>query len=203
MLQIRTIVAGAAALALLAGCGNSGDTTGTPTTGPQPTSTGQSGGAPKVGTPLDVKAFEAAPCTAVTPAQVETFGLPGVTGKVNSTAPGPACVWTGVNTAAKASPGLVFLPDGTNLGTIYANKDNGTYAAFEELPAIQGYPAALTMAADQRTSGNCEISLGVSDDRAILFTFSSLNGSPRYADPCGSLTEFANLAVTTIKAGAK
>ncbi|ANZ35458.1 hypothetical protein BBK82_04550 [Lentzea guizhouensis] len=202
-MQIRTIVAGTAALALLAGCGSSGGTTGTPTPTSQPTGTGQSGGAPKVGTPLDVTVFEAAPCTAVTPAQVEAFGLTGVTGKVNTTAPGKACLWTGVNTAARSSPGLVILPDGTNLGTIYANKDNGTYAAFEELPAIQGYPAALTLAADLRAQGNCEISVGVSDDRAILFTFSSLSGSPRFADPCGSLTEFANLAITTIKAGAK
>jgi hypothetical protein len=202
LLQIRSVVAGAAALALLTACGG-GDTAGTPTNAPQPTSTSKSGGAPEVTTPLDVKAFEAAPCTAVTRAQLDAYGLPGVNGKVNTSTPGAGCLWAGAVTDALASPGLVILPDGTNLDTIYANKDNGTYAAFEELPAIQGFPAALTMAADLRKDGNCEISVGVSDEKAILFTFSSLEGSAKGADPCGSLTEFANLAITTIKAGAK
>jgi hypothetical protein len=37
----------------------------------------------------------------------------------------------------------------------------------------------------------------------MLASFSSFAGSPKYADPCAAVTEFANLAITTIKAGAK
>lgn len=203
-MRIRTVVVGAAALALLAGCGTGGGTAGTPTNQPQPTSTSSSGGgAPKVQNPLDLKAFEAAPCSAVTPAQIEAYGLPGVAGKVNPTSPGPGCSWLGASTAAKASPGLVILPEGTNLDSIYSNKDNGTYAVFEPLPDIQGYPALLNLAVDQRSSGSCTIAVGASEAKAILFDFQSIKGSSRFADPCGAVVEFANLAMTTIKAGAK
>ena len=153
--------------------------------------------------PLDVKAFEANPCSTVTPAQVEAYGLPGVAGRVNTGSPGAACSWLGASTPAKAAPALTILPEGTNLDSIYSNKDNGTYAVFEVLPAIQGYPAVLTLAVDQRSSGDCTIVVGVSDEKAILFTFQSVKGSSRLADPCGSVIEFANLAITTIKAGAK
>jgi hypothetical protein len=201
-LRIRTIAAGAAALALLAGCGDSGGTTGTPTTATQPSGTGNGGGAPKIENPLDVKAAESDACGTLTPAQVQAFGLPGVTGRVNNTAAGGGCVWVGVNTPAKMSPGLAFLPDGTNLSTILPNKDT-TYEAFEQLPAIQGYPAYMALVADLRKSGDCSVLVGVSDVKAILFSFQSEEGSPKFADPCAAVTEFADLAVTTIKAGAK
>ena len=200
-LRIRTLVAGTAALALLAGCGTGGGTTGTPTNAPQPTSTSTSGGAPKVSNPLTLTAFGAAPCTAVTAAQLTAYGLPGVTGSVNTGAPGPACKWSGALTAAEMSTGMVILPEGTSLGSVYGK--SGSYAVFEERPAIQGHPAALALVADQRKDGDCDVIVGASDERAILFTFQSSEKSKYFADPCAGVTEFANLAITTIKAGGK
>ena len=190
------------ALALLAGCGTGGGTTGTPTTATQPTSAGNSDGPPKIQNPLDVKAFEADPCSMVTPAQVEAFGLPGVAGKVNTLSPGAACSWLGNSTPARMSPGAAILPDGTNLASIYPNRDTA-YRAFEPQPAIQGYPAFIALVADSRKEGNCSLLVGVSDEKALSVTFQSDEGSPKYADPCGAATEFANLVITTIKAGAK
>lgn len=201
-MRIRTIVAGTAALALLAGCGDSGGTAGTPTTAGQPTSSGNGGGAPKIENPLDVKAFEADPCSTVTPAQVEAFGMPGVSGRVNNTALGTACIWLGASTAAKMAPGVAFLPEGTNLSTVVPNKDN-IYKAFEPQPAVQGYPAYIALVSDARDNGDCDLLVGVSDDKALTFTFQSDKGSPKFADPCAGVTEFANLAITTMKAGAK
>ncbi|SMD24150.1 DUF3558 domain-containing protein [Lentzea albidocapillata] len=201
-MRIRTIVAGTAAVALLAGCGDSGGTTGMPTTATQSTSADDSGGAPKIESPLDVKAFEAAPCNTVTPAQVEAFGLPGVTGRVNSNELGAACIWLGASTPAKMAPGIAFLPEGTNLSTILPNKAN-IYAAFESQPAIQGYPTYIALVSDARTNGDCALLVGVSDVKAVTFTFQSNQGSPKFADPCAGITEFANLAITTMKAGAK
>jgi hypothetical protein len=201
-LRIRNIAAGIAALALLTGCGTGGGTTGTPTNATQPTtSAGNSGGAPKVSNPLDLAAVEAAPCNAVTAAQLTAYGLPGVTGSVNTGAPGPACQWSGTFTAAEMSVGMVVLPSGTSLNSIYAKKD--TYPVFEERPAIQGHPMAVALVVDQRKEGNCEIVVGASDQRAITFTFLSDEKSKYFADPCAGVTEFANLAITTIKAGAK
>jgi hypothetical protein len=201
-LRIRTLVAGTAALALLAGCGNSGGTTGTPTPGTQPTSTGNSGGAPKVQNPLDVKAFDADPCSAVTATQVQAFGLSGVSGRTNPGAVGAACIWLGTSTPAKMSPGIAILPDGTSLSSVIAKKDS-TYQVFEQLPDIQGYPAYLALVSDGRKSGSCELLVGVSDQRTIGSTFQSSTGSSKFSDPCGAATEFAGLAITTIKAGAK
>jgi hypothetical protein len=202
-LRIRTIVVGTATLALLAGCSTSGGgTTGSPTSAPPPTSGSNSAGAPKIQNPLNVKAFEADPCSAVTAAQVQAFGLPGVNGRVNTNDLGPACVWLGSSTPAKMAPGIAFLPEGTNLSTILPNKDT-TYEKFEQLPDIQGYPAYMALVSDQRNGGGCSVLTGVSDTKAILFTFLSDKGSPKYADPCAAATEFANLAITTIKAGAK
>ena len=202
-LRIRNIVAGTAALVLLAGCGTGGGTTGTPTNAPQPTSTsaGNSGGAPKVSNPLDLGAVEAAPCNAVTAAQLTAYGLPGVSGSVNTGAPGPACQWSGTFTAAEMSLGMVVLPSGTSLNSIYAKKDK--YPVFEERPAVQGYPVAVALIVDQRKEGNCEIVVGASDERAITFTFLSDEKSKYFADPCAGATEFANLAITTIKAGVR
>ncbi|KJK42050.1 hypothetical protein UK23_39050 [Lentzea aerocolonigenes] len=200
-MRIRTIAAGAAALALLAGCGTgNGGTTGTPTTVTQPTS--DSNSAPKIKSPLDLKAFEADPCSTVTAAQVQAFGLPGVSGKVNATSPGPACSWLGSSTPAKMTPAVSIFPEGTNLSTILPNKDT-TYEKFEQLPDIQGYPSYMALVSDQRSGGNCSVLTGVSDTKAILTSFQSDKGSPKYADPCAAATEFANLAITTIKAGAK
>jgi hypothetical protein len=189
-LRIRTVIAGTAALVLLAGCTSGGGTTGTPTNATQPTSTSDSsgGGAPKVSNPLDLKAVEAAPCSAVTAAQVTAFGLPGVNGSVNTS-------------DAEMTPSFTVLPEGTSLKTTYAKKDS--YGFFEERPAIQGYPAVVALLADQRKEGSCDIVVGASDDRSILFTFLSDEKSKYFADPCAGVTEFANLAITTIKAGAK
>jgi len=199
-LRIRSIVVGTAALALLAGCGTG--TTGTPTTASPPTSTSNSGGAPKIDDPLDVKSFVADPCSAITAAQIQAFGLPGVSGRNNTSAVGSSCVWLGASTAGKMAPGMTLLPDGTDLRTILPNKDS-TYQYFEPRPAVQSYPAYIALSVDQRKDGGCELLVGVADDKAFLFTFSSFNGSPKFADPCAAVTEFADLAITTIKAGAK
>ncbi|GAA3658674.1 uncharacterized protein DUF3558 [Lentzea atacamensis] len=206
-MRIPTIVAGTAALALLAGCGDSGGTTGTPTTATTPTSNSSGGGdttangAPKVKNPLDVKAFEANPCGMATPAQVEAFGLPGVTGRVNSGAPGASCIWLGASAPSKITPSATLIPGGKGLDAMYQNKDS--YAAFEVLPAIQGYPAIMNLQVDQRADGNCDVSVGLSDEVALLVLIVTEKGSPRFADPCGAATEFANQVITTIKAGAK
>lgn len=199
-MRIRTIVAGTAALALLAGCGDSGGTTGTPTTASQPPSS--SGGAPKIENPLDVKAFEAAPCSMATPDQVQAYGLPGVAGRVNTTSPGASCVWLGSSTPAKMAPGVTILPEGTNLSTIVPTAAT-TFETFETQPAIQGYPTYMALVADSRKNGYCSVLVGVSDEKAVSVSFQSDKGSPRFADPCAAVTEFANLVITTIKAGAK
>ncbi|GGN26529.1 hypothetical protein GCM10011609_81490 [Lentzea pudingi] len=201
-MRIRTIVAGTAALALLAGCGDSGGTTGTPTAASQPTSSGNGGVVPEIDNPLDVKAFEADPCTTVTPAQVEAFGLPGVSGRVNNTEVSKACIWLGASTPAKMAPGVAFFPDGTNLSTIVPSKDT-IYKAFEPQPAIQGYPTYIALVSEARDKGDCALLVGVSDTKAVTFTFQSDQGSPKFADPCAGITEFANLAITTMKAGVK
>ncbi|WP_434448934.1 DUF3558 domain-containing protein [Lentzea sp. E54] len=200
-MRIRTVVAGTTALVLLAGCDSSGGGDGTPTNAPQPTSTSNSAAAPKVSNPLDLKAAEADPCGVVTAAQLQAYGLPGVVGSVNTTAPGPACLWPGSITDAEMSPGVIVLPDGTNLESIYAKKGS-TYPVFEPQPEVQGHPAVIALAVDQRTEGSCEIFVGASDDRVILFTIQSDEKSKYFADPCAGVTEFANLAITTIKAGA-
>ncbi|HEX7308509.1 DUF3558 domain-containing protein [Lentzea sp.] len=202
-MRIRNIVVSAAAVALLAGCGTGGGTAGTPTNATQPTTSSAAGGAPEVKNPLTLSAFESAPCSTVTPAQVESFGMPGVAGKVNTSSPGPSCIWLGASTPAKVAPALTILPEGTNLDSVYKNKDNGTYAVFEPMADVQGYPAVLTLANDERSKGNCEIVVGATADKAILFTIQAITGSSKFADPCGAVTEFANLAITTIKAGAK
>ncbi|WP_394613141.1 DUF3558 domain-containing protein [Lentzea sp. JNUCC 0626] len=200
-MRIRTIVAGTAALVLLAGCGTNGGTSGTPTTASQPTSTSNSAGAPKVSNPVDVKVAEAAPCGVVTAAQLQTYGLSGVEGSLNTTSAGAGCLWPGTFTPAAMSPGMIILPDGTNLESIYAKKDS-TYPVFEPLE-VQGYPAAIALVVDERKSGDCELFVGVSDERAIMFSLQSEEKSKYYADPCAGATEFANLGMTTIKAGAK
>ncbi|MFD4675200.1 DUF3558 domain-containing protein [Lentzea sp. NPDC058450] len=200
-MRIRTVVAGAAALVLLAGCGTSGGTSGTPTTASQPTSTSNSAGAPKISNPIDVKVAEGDPCGVVTAAQLQTFGLPGVAGSLNTTSAGAGCSWPGTFTDAEMSPGMIISPAGTGLESLYAKKDS-TYPVFEPLE-VQGYPAAIAMVVDNRKKGKCELFVGVSEDRVIMFSLQSDEKSKYFADPCAGATDFANLGMTTIKAGAK
>lgn len=206
-LRIRGIAVGvisAITVLFAAGCGGGG-TTNTTT----PTSTSQSAGngattahgAPKVKSPLAWESFKAAPCSVITTEQLKTIGVPGVTGKVNPSAPGPACIWQGDVTSSRVTPGVGFPEGGEGLDTVYERKS--TYQLFEPQPDVQGYPALLASNADLRTSGDCALVVGITDSQIASFTVQMGNKAPRYADPCGLLTEIANQVITNIKAGAK
>jgi hypothetical protein len=206
-LRIRSIAAVTViAVLLAAGCGGGGTpstTTPTPTSQSDGAGNGDTtpNGAPKVKSPLAWESFKAAPCTVITTDQLAAIGVPGVTGKVNPSAPGPACIWQGEVTSSRITPGVGFPEGGEGLDTVYQRKS--TYQLFEAQPDVQGYPALLASNADLRTSGDCALVVGITDSQIAAFSVQMGNKAPRYSDPCGLLTEIANQVITNIKAGAK
>ncbi|KOV82700.1 DUF3558 domain-containing protein [Nocardia sp. NRRL S-836] len=207
-LRIRGIAVGtisAIAVLLAAGCGGGG-TAGTPAPTPTSQSSGSGGdttanGAPKVKSPLAWDRYRSDPCSVLTTDQLAALGVPGVTGKVNPTSPGPSCIWQGQVSSQSIAPSVGFPTGDGGLDYLYEAKD--TYKLFQVLPAVQGYPAVLASAADQRASGNCAMAVGITDSQIVSLTVQISKQAPRYADPCGLLTEIANQVVTNIKAGAK
>lgn len=207
-MRIRSITVGViSAIVLLAGCGGGGGATGTPTATPPSSQSSEGGGdktehgAPKVKTPLEYQSAKSNPCGTITTAQLQALGIDATTGKPNPGVPGAACIWHGAGKLALTTPGVAFVDGGNGLDTLYQQKD--TLAVFEVVGPVQGFPAVIASPADLRSGGDCDLSVGVADNQTIAFSMQMSNGAPRFSDPCGLLTEFANQVITNIKAGAK
>jgi hypothetical protein len=201
------VLAGLAALLLAGGC--SSPTTGTATAGTSsapatsvaaPTS--NTNGAPKVATPVDSTKYQSAPCSVVTPAQVQTLNITPRKGYV----PANACGWDLPNNNIGMSPGGVtagfvlhpMKPDEPlGLAGIY-----GYYHAIgssppSRLPDIQGQPAVMV-----KPTNKCDVYVGLTDN--LVFHVSVLITDPQSTtvDPCALAQNFAAAAMTTMKSAA-
>ncbi len=179
----------------LAGC-----TAGAGSPIPSPTTTTTDSvnlnGAPHVANPLDTAKMQANPCGSVTGAQLDQLNI-GTTGKPDNVG-GPTCDWGSDSDPTKSGATISYLTSAAGLSTVYGQK--GTYALFQPLPPINGYPAVIAAQSDERSTGNCDVTVGVSDKLAMDVVL-TVNSGPQQADPCTPAEQLAADAISNIRSG--
>ena len=198
------ITLGAALVVTLLAASCSSTATGAPsssatTSATTETSTTDLAGAPHIANPLDTSKAQQNPCGTVQTAQLTALGI-GTTPKVTSTTLGPACTWSGSDTATRtnANGSVTFLTAGSGLSSVYSARS--TYAVFQVWPAVDGYPAVSALPVDERPHGNCDVTVGVSDSLALDVSYYA-NDAQYKSDPCGAAQRLASDAVSNIKDG--
>jgi Protein of unknown function (DUF3558) len=201
---VRRVVTAVAAGTVLtvAGC-SSPPVTGTPGA----SSTGASSsdalpaGTPNVAHPLDTTAFQKAPCSVLTAAQLTKLTITA-TGKPKLDDPlGPVCSWHDTNGPSKMSVTVYIVTAGQGLAGIYSQKD--TYKVFQPLPDIDGYPA-VTAQNDDPKQGNCVVSVGVSNKlfvNVLVGLKTGADAAPDMANPCPRNQTVAAAVMATLKGG--
>jgi hypothetical protein len=168
---------------------------------PPAPSSGQlpSDGAPKVKSPLDTRRFQQNPCQVLTPTQLQRLNLPAQ-GQPGQAPLGPKCDWTNRETRGNVQ---VHWTDKNPRGLSgdYAARKAGKFAYFVELPEIEGFPAVAAHVADTRDLGDCNVSVGVTDQLTFLTFVQLSQARVGTRDPCDAAREVAGMALRTMKAG--
>lgn len=187
-----TLIAGAA----LAACApNPGGSAG-PTSGGTSATQSLPAGTPNVANPIDVAKFRTAPCTVLTAAQLQQLNV-GASGKADSDANSPGCTWSDLQGPSKMAPGVTFGPAGHGLADVFSQK--ATYQYFQQLPDIAGYPAVIALSADSRSQGNCDITIGVSNQQFIDVGVTVDTSASDATAPCGRNQTVAADMIATLK----
>ncbi|MEV4600346.1 DUF3558 domain-containing protein [Amycolatopsis sp. NPDC049253] len=116
----------------------------------------------KVSTPLPTDAVLNDPCALLSAGQAGKIGLK-TPGKLDDRTP-KACTWESSGNAEN-SVGIGALPQNKNgLSDIYSGKSS---AAYFTPVTIEGYPAVFTDKSDDRSSGSCQLWIGITDQLAV------------------------------------
>jgi hypothetical protein len=159
------------------------------------TSVGKSA-APPVTNPLDVVKFEQNPCTVLTTEQAtQVASLTTTSG--NSGGATPICSWRDENHNSIA---FSFVRGG-GLSDAYAYQDSES-GYFKVAPDVSGYPAIFSGTSDDRTTGGCQLIIGVRNDEEMTVYSTLRPSSPNYSDPCSLTQKAAQAAIATLKGGA-
>lgn len=159
-------------------------------------------GAPKVANPLDATAFLAKPCTALTPAQLASLGLPGP-GTPDTNSPvagstGPSCGWKDSSQGKYTE--VAFITGNQNgLADIYRGRSTGQFDGYWVETMVEGYPGVFKGFAgpDPRKDGSCELDVGISDTLEFLVV-----EQDRLAEKsCDRASLIASMVITTVRAG--
>lgn len=190
---IWTGLLGASLLALTA-CTGGDPANGTPApTSSPPASTGLQGGAPPVPSPLNPAAIEAAPCSAITPEQVASLGLPQKSTEPHTDENG-SCTWR-FATGGKPSSFSGSLVKGVGLQSLYMRNQSGGLPLFEPFTA-SGYPAAVYYATANRPPGECALTAALRDDLGYTI---SVSVDPPLGDGCELGKKVAGFVVEYLK----
>lgn len=138
------------------------------------------------------------PCSVVTDQQ---------RGQLNVTAPGipqqnnfePGCRWQDANGPSKADITVTFKDPQSFEGLSFIYSARGDYSYFKTYPSIEGYPGVA--AADQ-IPGQCDVYVGLSDERAIDIRVELGRGQEKpadHTDPCNRALTVAHDVVKTLK----
>jgi hypothetical protein len=158
-------------------------------------------GAPKVDTPLDTTRYQQDPCQALTAAQAQELNV-NHPGEPRDGALGNACEFPG-RSDVRALVELAFLDENPfGLSAVYQANEDGKYEEFNVPPPIEGYPAVMPIATDDRPNGGCEVFVGVSDEIAFALFIRLSTANVGELDPCETAAMVAGMALRTMKEGA-
>ncbi|MEU5257641.1 DUF3558 domain-containing protein [Amycolatopsis sp. NPDC021455] len=192
-----------AAAILVAGC--STDVTGhaTPSTDAATSANpgGDGLGVPKVAQPIDTARYEKQPCAALTAGQLSQLGIttqpkPDLANKL-----GPSCEWNAFDQAG-FTIGATLLTVGSSLAKVYKQHDQGQWPFFKPVADVSGYPGVLLDSLDAQPKGKCQLVVAVRDDLVYSVQGDLDPDSTDYANPCSIVQKAAEMAVSTMKAGA-
>lgn len=196
MTMRRSLVLLIAAGALVAGC--SGTTSGTASTAPSSApaeSSGSSGSAPKVASPLNTSAIESNACSALSAAKRTELGLGE--GEQRTTSVGPGCSLFAADDRLNQIEISPVLANKNGLSDVYDTKANNEYF---EPTEISGYPAVYAASLDARKSGKCGLFVGVTDQLAVNILVQYDNG-PGASEPCPVAQKVGEAMIETLKEG--
>ncbi|MEV4600343.1 DUF3558 domain-containing protein [Amycolatopsis sp. NPDC049253] len=196
---VASTVAALTAAGLLAACsgGDSGGST-TPSSAPSSGSSGGDGVDPalKVPAPLPTGDLLNNPCAVLSASQLTTIGLK-TEGVPDDRTP-KACSWVS-STLAQNSVGIGALPqNAAGISDIYDGKSS---AAYFTPTTVDGYPGVYTDKADLRSSGTCQLWVGVTDQLAVAVGTTIGVGSNK-SNPCPIAEKVATAMIEHLKGAA-
>ena len=204
LIRKKLSLAAATALAALAlaGCsqttiGNANPTTVAPSSATVSAPSQSSAKAPAVKTPLNASKFVRDPCLTLTQAQQQQFEgtKPGTRTDSDS---GVGCAWNlGAN--GSTGTGVNFVPSVTNgLTHLYEQNSAGFFkSGYFQPTEVEGYPAAYNEVADNRTGGQCGLSVGISDNIFFDVLIQGRTGT----DGCKAALNVAKAVLHTVQGG--
>ncbi len=147
--------------------------------------------------PLDVEPFLNRPCDVLTPEQAAEWTVSNPEQVPDERAySGPACEFQ-PDDFYRVSFGIAIM-NGDGLESVYQRRD--TLQLFEPTE-VAGYPGAFNDSADRRSGGDCGLTVGVAEDRALDVLISVRDRqSPEYTDPCPVAARIMEQMIETIGA---
>lgn len=202
MRKSRAVRLGAVTLAaatVLAACSGGGDTSGSPASSRAATTTGSPGGAaPQVPAPLNIVQVKTDACKALSAQQIDQIGLVGP-GKPTSISIGPGCTWASQAYATNVAGIGLVTANQLGLNNIYNKKDQ--YKGYFEPTTVEGYPAVYAAQTDGRSTGECLLWFGLTDqDYALVET--GIGAGPNRSNPCPVADRIATAVIEHLKGAA-
>nr|AXL06372.1 DUF3558 domain-containing protein [uncultured bacterium] len=195
--KVAVVVASAA---LLSGCSENVAGNATPSTSAATDSPSASSDVPKVATPIDTARYEKEPCAALTADQLSMLGITTQPKPDLATTPGPGCEWNAFDEVGLTVDGTL-LTAGSSLAGVYQKHEAGAWKFFQPVPDVSGYPGVLFD--DKAQPHNfCGMSVAVRDDLIYSMQVTIDPEKKEANDPCSLTRKIAEMAVSTMKAGA-
>lgn len=151
------------------------------------------GEAPAVADPLEVGELRNDPCGALSAEQLSALGVVDA-GTRDVDSGNPECHWhlsTSLLHVVAISPAL---SDDGGLSDLYAQKQ---YQQYFEPTEVDGYPAVYASVLEQRSRGNCELWVGVTDELAVVIKTYFLE-----VEPCPVTERIATAMIEHARGGA-
>ncbi|GAA4537773.1 DUF3558 domain-containing protein [Amycolatopsis samaneae] len=190
------LLAVAAAALTVAGCSGTTGGTAAPAPSSADSATGPGGGsAPKVPAPLNVSSLQSNACAALSPAKLSTLKLG--TGTPRSSSGNPSCVYTYTDEPGNQINLAVVTDNKNGLSDVYDTKANQEYF---EPTQVAGYPGVYAAAKDYRTSGQCGLFVGVTDQLSVKILAQLDRGSDAKT-PCPVVEKIGEAMIQTLKEG--
>jgi hypothetical protein len=188
---------------LLAGC--STDIVGHPspsagaTDPPSPTEGNEN--VPKVAHPIDTSPYQREPCSVLSVDQLAQLGIKTEPKPDLATKAGPGCEWNAYDDMG-LTVGSRLLTAGSSLANLYQQHAQGAWPFFEPVPDVSGYPGVLLESVEAQPKSVCGMSVAVRDDLIYSVQIRIDPQKEEAKDPCPVVRKIAEMAVSTMKAGA-
>jgi hypothetical protein len=155
-------------------------------------------GAPAVDNPLETDPYQQDPCKALTETQAQELNL-NFPGELQDGALGNSCRFGGRTDARARVVVSSFGEYPYGLSAAYKANEDGKFAFFEVLSAIEGFPAVAWAEIDDRPNGGCRVEFGTSDEIAFDVAVLLAQEFVGVKDPCESAVLVAGEVLRTMK----